>query len=223
MSDAVDKIVDNIVRTYSGLDGDANRAALSGVIRQSLAQGGEAVAREYTDGRWHHGSGYLCMGTLRVARADFDTNPSAEVQAAFFDEMCAVLNAHPTPDAGRVAELEARAESFRLEGLRIIDDLSDCQIERNQAKDRIASLEAQLTESREREAKLIADLDANLEAFSDERKRALSAESLARELYELLADYVSQDSIAQGYGAGIGGTTYEKAEAFLDAIAAEKE
>lgn len=39
-------------------------------IRAHLPEQGEAVAREYTDGRWHHGNGYLCMGTLRVARAE---------------------------------------------------------------------------------------------------------------------------------------------------------
>lgn len=93
----------------------------------------------------------------------------------------------------------------------------------HEADKRIAALESQLAESMEREAKLIADLDANLDAYSDERKRALSAENLARELHDLLADYVSQDSIAQGYGSGVGGTTYQKAEAFLDALAAEKE
>lgn len=83
------------------------------------AQAGAVPAREYTDGRWHHGNGYLCMGTLRVARADFDTNPPEEFQTAFFEEMCAVLNtkttAAPPVDAnkggvpeGYVTEVEYR-------------------------------------------------------------------------------------------------------------------
>jgi hypothetical protein len=43
-------------------------------------------------GRWHHGNGALACGTLRVARADFDTNPSETVQAEVFDWICEVLN-----------------------------------------------------------------------------------------------------------------------------------
>lgn len=132
------------------------------------------------------------------------------------------LEAARQPERGE-AVAWLRKNGFRFNGDIEPQDDSELPLYTHPDSGRVAELEARLAASREREVKLIADLDANLEAFSDERKRALSAESLARELHELLADYVSQDSIAQGYGAGIGGTTYEKAEALLSALAAEKE
>lgn len=45
-------------------------------------------------GRFHHGEGFLCSGSIRVMRADFDTNPSAEFQQQFFDWVCEVMNRH---------------------------------------------------------------------------------------------------------------------------------
>lgn len=42
--------------------------------------------------RWHHGNGVLVCGTIRIARADFDTNPSQQFQDDMFDWMCEVLN-----------------------------------------------------------------------------------------------------------------------------------
>lgn len=54
-------------------------------------------------GRWHHGHGILCCGTLRIMRADFDTNPSTAFQGTLFNQVCGTLNAvneflGPTPD-----------------------------------------------------------------------------------------------------------------------------
>lgn len=43
-------------------------------------------------GRFHHGHGYLCSGTLRLMRADFDTNPSQEFQDALFEQVCESMN-----------------------------------------------------------------------------------------------------------------------------------
>lgn len=43
-------------------------------------------------GRWHHGNGALVCGTIRIAAADFDTNPSKEFQDEMFSWMCEVLN-----------------------------------------------------------------------------------------------------------------------------------
>lgn len=43
-------------------------------------------------GRWHHGDGNLCSGTIRVARASFDTNPPKEMQAEIFGLMADALN-----------------------------------------------------------------------------------------------------------------------------------
>lgn len=42
---------------------------------------------------WHHGSGYLCCGTVRIAREDFDTNPSGEFKTEMFDWIVKTLNA----------------------------------------------------------------------------------------------------------------------------------
>lgn len=44
-------------------------------------------------GRWHHGNGILGSGTLRIARADFDTNPTQELQHEVFQWITDTLNA----------------------------------------------------------------------------------------------------------------------------------
>ncbi len=44
-------------------------------------------------GRWHHGNGNICAGTLRIAREDFDTNPSDERKKEILDWMCETLTA----------------------------------------------------------------------------------------------------------------------------------
>ncbi len=44
-------------------------------------------------GRWHHGRGTLCCGTLRVAREDFDTAPSQQFRTALFEQICGTMNA----------------------------------------------------------------------------------------------------------------------------------
>jgi hypothetical protein len=41
---------------------------------------------------WHHGNGVLVCGGVRIARADFDTNPSREFQENMFDWICQTLN-----------------------------------------------------------------------------------------------------------------------------------
>lgn len=43
-------------------------------------------------GRWRHGDGYLICGTLRIARADFDTDPSPEIQTELLDWIVSSLN-----------------------------------------------------------------------------------------------------------------------------------
>lgn len=43
-------------------------------------------------GRWHHGNGALVCGTIRIAMADFDTNPPKQFQNEMFGWMCEVLN-----------------------------------------------------------------------------------------------------------------------------------
>jgi hypothetical protein len=44
-------------------------------------------------GRWHHGNGALCCGSLRIARADFDSNPPEAVQVVVLEWIVATLNA----------------------------------------------------------------------------------------------------------------------------------
>jgi hypothetical protein len=66
----------------------------------ALRAQGEPVAgrRLYSPyGRWHHGNGVLCAGTLRIAREDFDTNPADKVKKDIFDWTCATLNTTPHP------------------------------------------------------------------------------------------------------------------------------
>lgn len=43
-------------------------------------------------GHWHHGNGILVSGGVRIARADFDTNPSDEFAKPIFDWICQTLN-----------------------------------------------------------------------------------------------------------------------------------
>lgn len=43
--------------------------------------------------RWHHGGGYLCCGTVRIACEDFDTDPSDEFRKEMFDWIVKTLNA----------------------------------------------------------------------------------------------------------------------------------
>jgi hypothetical protein len=43
-------------------------------------------------GRWHHGNGALVCGTINVARADFDTNPTQQFQDDLFTWACNTLN-----------------------------------------------------------------------------------------------------------------------------------
>lgn len=43
-------------------------------------------------GTWRHAHGEIFCGTLRIARADFDTDPNIEFRTRVFDEICATLN-----------------------------------------------------------------------------------------------------------------------------------
>lgn len=52
-------------------------------------------------GEWRYGHGVLCCGTLRIARSDFDTNPSPEFQQEVFDWICDTLNSAVKASGGR--------------------------------------------------------------------------------------------------------------------------
>jgi hypothetical protein len=44
-------------------------------------------------GEWRHAEGFLICGTLRIARVDFDTDPSEGFRVRMFDWICDTLNA----------------------------------------------------------------------------------------------------------------------------------
>lgn len=48
----------------------------------------------FLDGRWHSGNGFLCVGTFRIARADFESGVlgTTENQNKFIDKMAERLN-----------------------------------------------------------------------------------------------------------------------------------
>lgn len=43
-------------------------------------------------GDWRHTNGYLICGTMRIARMDFDTDPSDEFKQQLFDWIVDTLN-----------------------------------------------------------------------------------------------------------------------------------
>jgi hypothetical protein len=43
-------------------------------------------------GQWRYSNGYLCCGTLRIAKMDIDTNPSTEFETELFEWICKTLN-----------------------------------------------------------------------------------------------------------------------------------
>lgn len=67
---------------------DESTDALARIIQSHFAE----PQRSGSWPKWHHGGGFLCRGTIRVAREDFDTDPSDEFKKQIFDEICAALN-----------------------------------------------------------------------------------------------------------------------------------
>ena len=65
-------------------------------------------------GRFHHGQGYLCSGSMRLLRADFDTNPSEEFRDEVLDWIAEVMNAELRSAArrGLPSELAVRAPAI---------------------------------------------------------------------------------------------------------------
>jgi len=41
---------------------------------------------------FRHNNGFICAGSLRIAREDFDTNPSDTFKKELFDWICKTLN-----------------------------------------------------------------------------------------------------------------------------------
>ena len=46
---------------------------------------------------WRHAQGFICCGTMRIARADFDTDPCDEVAKQYLDAICDAMNNNPNP------------------------------------------------------------------------------------------------------------------------------
>lgn len=73
--------------------------------QDTSAEQGEPVLSK---GSWRHNQGMLFSGTLRVARADFDTAPSEKVRDEILQNICDAMNTSPpsadamfTPDEAR--------------------------------------------------------------------------------------------------------------------------
>lgn len=76
---------------YTDIDGGTWLAADEVELLPEQPDAGKPTAGPLS-GRWHHGNGTLACGTLRIAREDFDTDPSPEFRAAVFDQIVSALN-----------------------------------------------------------------------------------------------------------------------------------
>lgn len=86
----------------------------SAAFSPSIHAHGAAPAGPLT-GEWRHGQGYIICGTMRIARLDFDTSPSAEFRAELLDWVCDRLNA--ATEAARAVEEANAHTAAALEGL----------------------------------------------------------------------------------------------------------
>lgn len=91
----------------------------SSIPQPSTPPPAEAPTPRPLEGEWRANEGYLCCGTLRIARADFDTDPSPEFRREVFEWMASMLN------NARTTERELSAMRQEREG---------DQNERNQIK-----------------------------------------------------------------------------------------
>lgn len=90
------RIAEGIARAMVDANNQERNAldVMEEAIRQELPGRSVTVDREYTGGmRFHHGNGVLCMGTSRIAVADFDSQPIEAFRNGVFDEICATMNA----------------------------------------------------------------------------------------------------------------------------------
>jgi hypothetical protein len=61
-------------------------------LKESQAE--KLAERAPLTGKWHHGNGELCNGSLRIATASIDTNPTDSVRDEILEWICNTLNAH---------------------------------------------------------------------------------------------------------------------------------
>lgn len=72
-------------------------------------------------GRWHHGNGVLCVGSIRVAREDFDTNPTNKIKDEIFDWMCKTLNGVETKKPTYVAQPVVAGQAYNMISHKLLD------------------------------------------------------------------------------------------------------
>lgn len=78
--------------TYRGGGNELRHIAPS----QPEASAEEEQTTPLLTGQWYHGNGVICCGTRRIARADFDTNPSWEFKNKVLGWLCETMNAIPS-------------------------------------------------------------------------------------------------------------------------------
>jgi hypothetical protein len=104
--------VDEQISVTSDNGGIAMLESLRNLIQSgSLSSSSPPAHGGILSGRWHHGNGYLCLGTIRVARASFDTITDLSKQDEFFQAMCDALNSLNT----RTASAPQSAEQAGVE------------------------------------------------------------------------------------------------------------
>jgi hypothetical protein len=82
---------DGVKRDEWVLEAEYLRQALEHVKPAAI----KAEIEPLLKGRWHHGNGVLCCGTLRVASANFDTIADIAQQNEVLQNLCDLLNAAP--------------------------------------------------------------------------------------------------------------------------------
>jgi len=125
-------------------------------------------------GKWgpfRHSNGVICCGSLRVARADFDTNPPADVQKEILDALCGITPSTPEPVAWKCFHC---AESFtNVEDARLHFGATErvqpiCQIDAAHVRE----MEAELSRYREEDT----DLHRTIAALESAHYLALQRE-----------------------------------------------
>lgn len=76
-------------------------------------------------GRWHHGNGAIVCGTINVARADFDTNPTQQFQDELLTWACDTLNAGVT-----AYDLERAAKALLPRAIEIAEEQHAGQVDK---------------------------------------------------------------------------------------------
>jgi hypothetical protein len=89
------------------------------IIREHLTRANKArdeqsapAAERVLESEWRHSNGMLFCGTMRIAKADFDTDPAPDFKERVFDDICNALNA---PSPAQEKPLEASVGKWSVE------------------------------------------------------------------------------------------------------------